>query len=189
MKNYFTMSETAKICSVSRATMNRWVNAGKIDAYTTMGGHKRILPDVLKSWLKANNMPFDIHRFNAGKTKVLIADDDASVRNYIVKLLNIPLFETQTAIDGFEAGKKVVQFEPDLMILDISMPNMDGIEVCRQIKNDPATKHIKTIILTGYGTKINKDRAAAAGADVFLEKPASKTKIMHCIEDLLGGKN
>jgi len=189
MKRYFTMSQAAKVCAVSRATMHRWVSAGKIQFYTTPGGHKRILPDTLKRWLKDNQLPFDISSFENSKIKILIVDDDESVRQYLDKLLKGPFLDTQTAPDGFEAGKKIFQFKPDLIFLDISMPNMDGFEVCRNIKNDPNTKHIKVIILTGHGTNENRKKAFLNGADEFLKKPSSKKDILECVEKLLKGKN
>jgi excisionase family DNA binding protein len=185
MKKYFTMSQAAKVCAVSRGTMHRWVSAGKIQSYTTPGGHKRILPDVLNRWLEDNHFPFDISAFENKKNKILIVDDDKSVRRYLDKLLKGPFIETETAPDGFEAGKKIFQFKPDLIFLDISMPNMDGFEVCRNIKNDPNTKHIKIVILTGHGTKNNEENAMNIGADAFLRKPSSKNEILQCIENLL----
>ena len=188
MKRYFTMSQAASVCAVSRATMLRWVSAGKIQSYTTPGGHKRILPEVLKRWLKDNQLPFDISTFENNKNKILIVDDEESIRRYLDKLLNGPFLETQTASDGFEAGKKIVQFKPDLIFLDISMPNMDGFEVCRNIKNDSNTKHIKIIILTGYGTNENQEKAMSLGADAFLKKPSSKKEILDTVGKLLKTK-
>ena len=170
------MSQAAKVCAVSRATMHRWASAGKIQFYTTPGGHKRILPDTLKRWLKDNQLPFDISSFENYKIKILIVDDDESVRQYLDKLLKGPFLDTQTASDGFEAGKKIFQFKPELIFLDISMPNMDGFEVCRNIKNDPNTKHIKVIILTGHGTNENRKKAFLNGADEFLKKTIFKKR-------------
>lgn len=184
MKDYYSMSEAAKICSVSRSTMNRWVKAGKIQAYQTQGGHKRIQPEVLKEWIKKNDLPFNVSSSNNKLSKILIVDDDAAIRKYLVKLLNIPFIKTQTAFDGFDAGKKVIQFNPDLVILDLSMPNMDGFEVCNNIKYDPSTEHIKIIILTGYETPENQQRALALGADLFLGKPLKKKVLLDSIEQL-----
>lgn len=81
-------------------------------------------------------MPFDINELQDKKTRILIVDDDRSVRMYLTKILKGVLIETETAADGFIAGKKIVQFRPDLVILDLSMPYMDGFEVCKTIKTD-----------------------------------------------------
>lgn len=185
MKQYFTMSQAARICAVNRTTMLRWVKSGKIEAYSTAGGHKRILPEVLKKWLDDNQMPFDINKFQNKKTRILIVDDDRSIRMYLTKILKGVLIETETAADGFIAGKKIAQFRPDLVILDLSMPYMDGFEVCKTLKMDHDTSGIKIIVLTGHATEENKKKAMLAGADAFLKKPSSKEEILSCIENTL----
>ncbi len=185
MKQYFTMSQAAGICAVNRTTMLRWVRSGKIEAYSTPGGHKRILSEVLKKWLEDNQMPFDINELQDKKTRILIVDDDRTVRMYLTKILKGVLIETETAADGFIAGKKIVQFRPDLVILDLSMPYMDGFEVCKTLKADHDTSEIKIIVLTGHATEENRKRAISAGADAFLKKPSSKNELLSCIEKTL----
>jgi excisionase family DNA binding protein len=185
MKKYYSIPQAAKICSVGKSTMHRWVSAGKIKSYSTPGGHKRILPEHLKEWLEDNQLPFDIDEFQGDKTKILIVDDDSSVRNYLKKVLSGIFIDIDIASDGFEAGKKLIQFKPDLMILDLYMPNMDGFEVCKKVKEDSSTQKIKIIIMTGYGTKEIKEKAFLLGADAFLEKPSSKIEIISCVEKLL----
>jgi len=191
MKQYFTMSQAAKVCAVDRSTMHRWVSAGKIKSYSTPGGHKRILPEELKKWLEDNQLPFDIGEIKSDRAKILIVDDDdddESVRNYLKKILSGIFIDISFAEDGFEAGKKLIQFEPDLMILDLCMPNMDGFEVCKKVKEDSSTQNIKILIMTGQGTKENMDKALSIGADAFLNKPSSKKEIMACVEKLLDSK-
>ncbi len=185
MKQYFTMSQAAKICAVNRTTMLRWVTAGKIEAYSTAGGHRRILHGVLKKWLEENKLPFDINDFQKDKTKILIVDDEQSILKYLTKILKGIHIDIETASDGFKAGKKIAQFKPDLVILDLSMPNMDGFDVCKTIKNDPDTTTIKIMVLTGHATEENRNEALSCGADVFLKKPSSKKEIMTCVEKLL----
>jgi len=185
MKQFFTMSQAAKICAVNRTTMLRWVTAGKIEAYSTVGGHKRILSKVLKKWLSDNQLPFDINDFQKEKTRILIIDDDQSILNYVAKILRGITIDIETASDGFKAGKKIAEFKPDLVILDLSMPNMDGFEVCKTIKNDPDTSAIKILVLTGHATDKNRNEALSCGADIFLKKPSSKKEIVTCVEKLL----
>ncbi len=179
------MPEAARLCSVDRSTMHRWVSAGKIKAYTTAGGHKRILPEDLKQWIEDNQLPFDINEFKSNKGKILIVDDDESVRNYLKKILGGLLIDTDFAVDGFDAGKKIIQYQPELIILDLFMPDMDGFEVCKNIKEDPSTKKIKILIMSGQETKENEEKAMLLGADAFLKKPSSKNIILECVEKLL----
>ena len=181
----WSIPEAARLCSVDRSTMHRWVLAGKIKSYTTAGGHKRILPEDLKQWIEDNQLPFDINEFESNKAKILIVDDEETVRNYLKIILKGIFIDIESATDGFDAGKKVIQYQPDLIILDLFMPTMDGFEVCKNIKADPATKKIKILILSGHGTEKNEKKAMALGADAFLKKPSSKNKILECVEILL----
>ncbi len=189
MKQYFTMSQAAKICAVDRSTMHRWVSSGKIKSYKTQGGHNRILPVDLKKWLDDNQLPFNINELRHDKAKILIVDDDENVRNFLNLILKGIFIDIEFAADGFEAGKKLIQYQPDLMILDLFMPNMNGFEVCKTVKTDPATKKIKVLILSGHGTKENEEKAFSSGADAFLKKPSSRKAILECVENLLTGKN
>jgi len=188
-KKYFSIPKAARLCSVDRSTMHRWVSAGKIKSYTTAGGHKRILPEDLKQWIEDNQLPFDIDELESNKAKILIVDDEETVRNYLKMILKGIFIDIESATDGFDAGKKVIQYQPDLIILDLFMPTMDGFEVCKNIKADPATKKIKILILTGHGTKENEEKVLSLGADAFLKKPSSKKIILDCVEKLLRGKN
>jgi len=189
MRNFFSVPEAAKICSVNRATMLRWANSGKIKFYSTPGGHKRILKKDLKRWLVQNELPFDTENFPTNRAKILIVDDDESVRKYLIKLLKGVFVETAEAADGFEAGKKIIKFKPNLVILDLFMPNLDGFSLCQNIRNDSSLSKIKILILTGHSTSENKNKAISYGADCFLEKPSSKTRILNKVESLLSDKD
>ena len=185
MKNYFSIPQAAKLCSVNRSTMLRWVNSGKIKSYSTMGGHKRILKDDLETWFKDNQLPFKTEENDDNNTKILIVDDDISIQKYLKTILRGIFTEIQVASDGFEAGIKVMEFKPHLVILDLSMPKADGFEVCKIIKETPSTSKIKILILTGYGTKENQAKAFSLGADAFLTKPCSRKEVIKQIEGLL----
>ena len=185
MPPFYTIPQAARICSVNRSTMHRWVAAGRIKAASTPGGHKRILARDLKNWMAENGMPFEQTDAPGKKTRILIVDDDRAIRRYLTRLLNGIRVETETASDGFEAGKKLIRFKPDLMILDLSMPGMDGFEVCRSVKSDPETRDTRILILTGHGTPENREKALSIGAEGFLTKPSSRAQIVECIEALL----
>ena len=185
MKDYYTVPQAAKICSVNSSTMYRWVTSGKIKSHSTPGGHKRILRGDLRSWLESNEIPYDADGFKTGNGRILIVDDELSIHSYLKNVLGGIFIDLEFALDGFEAGKKLVRFKPDLMILDLFMPNMDGFEVCRNVKSDPATSRIKVLVLTGYGTDENREKAMSSGADAFLDKPSSRKELLECVKGLL----
>jgi len=118
--------------------------------------------------------------------KILIVDDDPHLLDLLNEMLSAHKYETETASSGFEAWIKVVKFKPGLIILDLIMPEMSGFEVCRRIKEDPDTSHIKILAVTGYDTEENRKKIMEAGADGYLAKPVEKEVLLRHVEELLG---
>ncbi len=147
------------------------------------------MPKDLKEWMEDKNIPFDINEFEFKKSKILIVDDDLGVRNYLKKVLSGIFIHLDFATDGFEAGKKIIQFNPELIILDLFMPNMNGFDVCQKIKSDPSTEAIKILILSGQLTDENQNKVLSLGADAVLTKPSSKKVLLDCVERLLKSYN
>ncbi|THB80956.1 MAG: response regulator [Desulfobacteraceae bacterium] len=121
------------------------------------------------------------------KTKILIVDDDPAVQTFLTTILSGPRMDIETAVDGFQAGIKVVYFMPQIIILDLFMPYLNGFEVCRHLKEDEKTRHIKILVLTGQASEENKEKVMSAGADAFLPKPSNKAAILQSIDALLAG--
>ena len=119
--------------------------------------------------------------------KILIVDDDLNIQKLLTKMLSRYQYQAEAASDGFEAGLKVMEFKPDLIILDLFMPRMSGFEMCKRIKKKSATSHIKILIITGYDTQENKNRIMKAGADDYLAKPLKKEIFLKKVEKLLKG--
>ena len=119
----------------------------------------------------------------AGK-KVLIVDDDPLIQKMLTKALSAQKYETAVASDGFEAGIKVAEFRPGLIILDLLMPVVDGFEVCKRIKGNPKTSHIKILAITGYDTTGNRDRIMAEGADAYMAKPFNLNTLLKMIHEI-----
>jgi DNA-binding response OmpR family regulator len=94
-------------------------------------------------------------------------------------------FNIETAFDGFEAGRKFNAFKPDLMILDIYMPALDGYQVYASIRNDPANKDTKILIISGVNEAKEIKKIADLGADGFLQKPFSNEALKEHINQLL----
>ncbi|MBW2643199.1 MAG: response regulator [Deltaproteobacteria bacterium] len=179
-----TIPQAATYCSVTRMTMWRWVKAGEIKVSVTAGGHHRILKEDLKAFLREKGMGLIADK-HFPPNRILIVDDDPLVLQSLTILFSKNGYETETASDGFETGVKITQFNPDIMILDLVMPRMDGFEVCRFLKNNPEISHIKVLILTGYNTIENKEEAIRAGADAFMAKPVSNKALIQKTKDLL----
>jgi PleD family two-component response regulator len=120
------------------------------------------------------------------RKKILIVDDEPRVLKVLNKMLSLHGYQIEEALDGFEAGVKIMSFKPELLILDLYMSGMDGFELCKRIKSNPNTSHIKIIVYTGFDSEENKDRIMKAGAEGYLVKPVDESILLQNIEDLLG---
>src|SRR5262245_21423299 len=173
-KPVFTTFEAAKLCHVSPLSIINWVNAGKLPAFRTPGGHRRIRRDDLARFMRENGIPLpEDLKDGSGRARVLVVDDEPSIRDVIAECLasRPSPYEVMTAADGFEAGRLVATFRPDVVLLDLRMPGLDGFQVCRTIKADPETSSTIVIALTGYHTSATEARYVECGAVRCLAKP------------------
>ena len=112
--------------------------------------------------------------------KILIADDEPNIRLLVKKLLGKD-YSVLEANDGQEAISIARNKKPDLILMDIMMPKMDGYTACSTLKTDQATKDIPVIMLTGLGFELNKALAKEIGADAYITKPFSHQDLLKAI--------
>src|SRR5882762_5909244 len=117
--------------------------------------------------------------------KILLIEDDPQAVGVLEPILISKGYTVTVARDGVEGLEKVRSSSPDLVLCDIDMPRMDGIEVCRTVKNDPGTRLIPVVMLTGFGDLENKIEALQAGADEFLNKPYNSLELFTRLNSLL----
>jgi len=186
-KSVFTTFEAAKLCHVSPLSIINWVNAGRLPAFRTPGGHRRIRREDLVRFMRDNGMPIPEElREGSGRPRVLVVDDDASIREVLSEYLagRPTPYDVMTAADGFEAGRLVATFHPDVVLLDIRMPGMDGFQVCRTIKADPETSGTVVIAMTGFYNADHAARILECGALRCLEKPIEPSALAAEIDRL-----
>ena len=137
-EQFMTPHEVAELLMVSPVTVRQWAQKGMLPALTTAGGHRRFRWDDVERFAREKGMQLPDRT-----TTVLVVDDDRQLNNYLVALLSTSVddVEVVSAYDGFEAGKLVQQARPDIVLLDVMMPGMDGVQVCRSIKSDANTAH------------------------------------------------
>jgi len=188
-----SVNKASQYCKVAPQTIVNWINIGKLKAYRTAGGHRRILKSDLDEFLDRYHMPsFESSSFTpakkkTGATKILVVDDDPVIVETIMAALaeDPHNYEVASAADGFEAGLQVSRFNPDLLILDIRMPNIDGYEVCRTLKKSNYTKHIKIIVLSAFLDEENTGKLLKSGADLCFSKPFPLDMLKQEIERIL----
>ena len=186
-KDILTIPQAAQYCAVDRVTMWRWIKAGNIKVSVTPGGHHRILNEDLESFLADQGM-YPLARRYFPKKKILIVDDDLTTREAFSEFFSVHGYVTSVAANGFTAGLQIMRLKPDLVLLDLMMPGIDGFEVCSLIKENSETSHIIVLVLTGYDTEENRERILKAGADGFLSKPVEQDTILRNVKDLLDRK-
>jgi two-component system alkaline phosphatase synthesis response regulator PhoP len=123
---------------------------------------------------------------SVAKGKILVVDDEV----YIVHILDFSLgvegYDVMTALDGEQALAKVAQDKPDLIVLDIMMPKLDGYETCKALKSDPETRDIPVILLSAKGRNVDQKVGFEVGADDYITKPFSPRKLVERINSILG---
>jgi len=186
-KSVFTTFETAKLCHVSPLSIINWVNAGRLPAFRTPGGHRRIRREDLVRFMRENGIPIpEDLREGSGKPKVLVVDDEVAIRDVISEhLATRPRpYEVLTAADGFEAGRLVATFRPDVVLLDLKMPGLDGFQICRTIKADPESSKTTVIAMTGYYSPETEARILECGAVRCFAKPVEPATLASFIDSV-----
>lgn len=185
-KEWLTPNEVAELLLVSPVTVRQWAQKGKLEARTTAGGHRRFSMDAVRRFAIAEGMASRLK--GKGNRSILVVDDDDHLNRFLVELFKSrdggALVES--ARDGFEAGSKVHQVMPDVVLLDIMMPGMDGFQVCESLKADVDTMHIQVIAMSGYHSEENEQRVLNAGADRFLKKPFTNKEVLQACGFLEG---
>jgi CheY-like chemotaxis protein len=166
--------------------VKKWIASGKLVAFRTPGGHYRVNREDFIVFLGKYKLDIKEEVF-PNRQKILIIDDEMSVVEYIKGALETMAqgYLIETAGDGYEALIKVGDFKPELLVLDIRMPNINGFEVCRRIKGDGATKQIKILAVTAYG-KDDIEKIIQCGADLCLPKPIKLKDFQKSVLKLIG---
>lgn len=185
MKTVFTTGEAAEICKVSQQTIIRCFDSGRLKGFRVPGSRFRRIPrDALLQFMKENGIPPDA--LDSGKTKVLVVDDDPEIVELFVDVLERDgRFEVKTANTGYDAGIVTSEFEPDLIILDYMLPDINGNVVCKTIRSKPEMEHTKIVIVSGVVNQDEINELLRSGADEFVKKPFNIEKLIERIGQLL----
>ncbi|MBQ2555662.1 MAG: response regulator [Thermoguttaceae bacterium] len=185
IKTVFTTGEAAKICKVSQQTIIRCFDSGQLKGFRVPGSRFRRIPrDSLYTFMKENNIPTDA--LESGKRKVLVVDDDKDLVELLVDVLEGDgRFETRSVNNGFDAGMMVKEYKPDLIILDVMLPDINGKDVCVRVRSDKALETVKIVCVSGIVEEDKIEELRHAGANEFLAKPFETEKLIELICRLL----
>lgn len=184
-KTVFTTGEAAKICKVSQQTIIRCFDNGSLKGFRVPGSRFRRIPrDQLVSFMKDNGIPTDA--LENGKKKLLIVDDEQDLVELMADAFDRDgRFEIRTANNGFDAGMQVKEFRPDIVVLDVMLPDINGKEVCQRVRSDSTLDSVKIICISGMIEQDKVGDLRAAGADDFMQKPFTVERLIEHVCDLL----
>jgi len=180
-----TSHEVASLVQVSPSSVLKWIEQGKLRAFRTPGGHRRVASDELLGFLRAHQLPVPAE-LEDGVVRLLIIDDDTRFLRTVSEVLrradsNLELEVASTALDGL---LKVGLWRPHAVLLDAYMPGMHGLEVCSHLKSSPSTARIAVIAMSGRHSAELERQFHDAGAAAFLAKPFKPAEVSSALERL-----
>ena len=188
-KKYVTSLEAAGLLMVSPVTIREWARKGLLKSVSTAGGHRRFMLDQLQQFAGEHGIQLESRELGPATEalRVLFVDDDSVFTEYLreIVLASDSRIDVKCAMDGFRAGQLTEGFKPHVVGLDINMPGIDGIELCRRLRASPVTAMSRLVMLSGSLSPENIAAARSAGADAWIEKGASRAEILKVLD--LGG--
>src|SRR5881296_1927293 len=157
--------------AASQQTIIRCFDNGQLKGFRVPGSRFRRIPrEALYKFMKDNGIPTDA--LESGKRKVLLVDDDPDLVELMTKVLEEDgRFEVRVAGNGFDAGMMVKEYRPDLIVLDVMLPDINGKEVCHRVRSDPSLEEVRILCISGMIEEDKIQELKLSGADDFLHKP------------------
>lgn len=133
--------------------------------------------------------PFDcvVHPEALLGKRILIVDDEPDLVEVLSIIFRAYGYETELAHDGLTALQMIAERRPDLVLMDVMMPRMNGLEACRKLKEDPETRDLPVVLLTAKAHDADKSSGLGAGADAYLAKPFDNAQLLSIVERFLSG--
>ena len=183
-----TTGDVARHCHVTPAGVWKWLKSGKLKGYRTPGGHYRVARPEFEDFLLRYGFPAASEFLPRRNASILVAEHDRGTAGQIREILTGVNrgYRIHCAEDSFEAGRQVATLRPDLAVFDMEMPGLSGFGMCRRLKSDESTKHMKVLAITEWGSESDA-RALECGADASLRKPLSPDLLVTEVSRLLAG--
>lgn len=180
-KSYFTASEVGRLLLVSANSVRVWTNKGLLKTELTLGGHRRFPRREIERLVRERQAQSHLAKSEA--PRILIIDDDetlclimeAGIKNAM------PKAQVSIANDGFRGGMLARSTDPEIILLDLRMPGLDGFEICRMLKADEVTRRIRIIAISGSQSETDAVEICSAGAEILLAKPVDIPTLMEII--------
>jgi excisionase family DNA binding protein len=185
-----TSTEVGNLLQVNPSSVKKWVNEGHIVAFRTPGGHRRIRAADLVQFLDDHKIPVPRALQEAGRRRILIVDDDATQLKAIGRAFKRYADRVDVTLvgDGIDALIRIGATRPHLVVMDASMPGIDGVDVCRRLKANPDTSEIAVVLASAHVTANFEEAARKAGARQVVRKPIDVPSLLEEMGVRLGSK-
>jgi CheY-like chemotaxis protein len=181
----FTSFEVAKVCGVLNTTVAHWISKGTLKARTAEGRSARVaLGDLVDFMTRLEiSVPEDIGR---RAKRILIVEDDPAVQRLLSRTLEtLPDVSIASCAGGLEAMMAIGKEVPDLLILDVRLPQLNGLEICKLLRANEQTQPVKIVAITGESIPAETEAALKSMADVFWPKPLATSDLKSKVSELL----
>ncbi|HOS35702.1 MAG TPA: response regulator [Treponemataceae bacterium] len=183
----FSALEVANMCGVVNQTAINWIRNGHLKAFNTPGGQYRVYKDDLITFIRNRGMrvPENLQDddSSANWKSLIIIDDDTGLNNAIASYVhkNMPDLTILQSFDGFDAGAQLVEKKPGFVLLDLALPGVNGQEICKRIKTDPAFGKPFVMVITALTEDSLEQELYDLGADKFFRKPLVLSDLIDAI--------
>ncbi|MHA7628165.1 response regulator [Corallococcus sp. M7] len=175
----YTTHDISRLLQVDPSTVSKWIDRGILMAFRTPGGHRRVRSTDLRTFLVTHQMPVP-EELGSSTVRLLVVDDERPVLDAIKRAFkpHANQVELQTTTSGVEALLLVSEQKPHGMIIDLNMPDIDGIEVCKRIRARKQMEGVRLITMTSNHSPDVVEQSKQAGAVACLAKPLDVTQVM-----------
>jgi excisionase family DNA binding protein len=182
--DWLTLGQAAKYLGVAQSTIRKWSDNGRLSAFYTPGGHRRFRRTDLDAFLsRSGGTP--AARSLDGRRLILIVDDDARMREFVRVNLEMEGYSVREAADAEEGLQALEEKPPDLILLDVMMPEVDGWEMLRRVQERHGVGSIPVIMFSGKVDEDTLKRATSRGAQGFIGKPFDPQQLIDSTKQLL----
>ena len=173
-----TSYEASQLLQMDPTSVVKWVNDGILPAFRTPGGHRRIRAADLLAFMKQHNM-FIPPELTGVQTRLLVVDDDPGFLKALTRSMKAhERVELTTCSGGIEALIHIGAQPPDVLVIDVQMPGVDGLDVLKTLRAMPATRNVEIVVVTGHPTPALEAKVRTLGAKALLAKPITAAALM-----------
>lgn len=181
---FYTTGDVARLCQVTKRTVITWIDSGKLKGYRMPGGrHRRVTAENLAEFMKRHGIP-DLER-HLPRRRILVVDDDPDFAGLLEDALQ-DRYDVSTARSGLDAVTRMAEFQPDLVLLDVRLPDVNGLEVCRHFREKSGGPKPAIFVMSAYGNELGRGALRKSGADDFLSKPVRIADLRRRIRGRVG---